>query len=191
MSDDPRDDASIIQRILEGEVQLFGILVGRYERLMYSFLLPQVKSFQEVQDISQEAFLKAYRHLSSFDSSRRFSSWVLKIGRNILIDRYRKNSETLGTPSGSIQEIIDRKTSTNNEDEPERKIELQEEFKKTFVNMLQLPEELKIPLLLRVLQELSYEEIAEILDIPVQTVKNRIFRARKALREKRDSENAM
>ncbi len=191
MTDDFREDSELIRRIIEGEIQLFAVLVFRYERLMYSFLLPQVRSFQEVQDLSQEAFLKAYRHLNSFDQKRKFSSWLLKIGRNLLIDRYRKNMDTLTASEGAIPDIISKRNSSQAEIEPGNIILAQEEFKKTFLNILQLTEELRIPLLLRVLQELTYEEISEILDLPVQTVKNRIFKARKTLRGKRDVENAV
>ena len=191
MGEDQREDAEIIQRILGGETHLFGILVTRYERLMYSFLLSQVRSFQEVQDVSQEAFLKAYRHLQSFDPTRKFSAWVLKIAKNLLIDRFRKSSDMLGTTSTTVQEIITRKSATAPEENPGRRMETQEEFRQTFLNILHLPEDLRIPLLLRVIQELQYEEIAEILDLPVQTVKNRIFKARQALRTKRDTEHEL
>jgi len=191
MVDNIQEDGELIRRIMEGNTHLFANIIGKYERLMYSFLLPQVKSFQEVQDIAQEAFIKAYRHLASFDRSRRFSAWLLKIARNLLIDRMRKNAEILHSDNSSVQEIIDKRSAPLESSEPGRIIESQEEFKKTFLNMIRLPEELRIPLLLRVLQELSYDEIAEILDLPVQTVKNRIFKARQTLRNKRDAENAM
>lgn len=189
MTNDPRADAELVSRVLKGEIQLFGILVERYERLMYSYLFPQVRSLQEVQDISQEAFFKAYHHLASFDCSRRFSAWVLRIAKNLVIDRYRKNSDVLPPGDATIQDMIDNRAPDSENNAPDRLVESREQFRQTFVNMLQLSEELRIPLLLRVLQELSYEEISEILSLPVQTVKNRIFNARKLLREKRDSEN--
>jgi RNA polymerase sigma-70 factor (ECF subfamily) len=188
--EEPRDDGSIVRLVLEGNTRQFGVLVSRYERLMFSFLLPQVKCFQEVQDISQEAFIKAFKHLYSFDTNRRFSAWILKIARNILIDRFRKNSDNPVTPVESMEDVIGYRPAPADQ-EPARKVEMQEEFRRTFLNILHLSEELKVPLLLRVVQELSYEEIAEIIDVPVQTVKNRIFKARKALREKRDAEHAL
>jgi RNA polymerase sigma-70 factor (ECF subfamily) len=191
MGDDRREDSEIIQRILEGETHLFATLVSRYERLMYSFLLSQVKSFQEVQDISQEAFLKAYRHLSAFDPTRKFSAWVLKIAKNLLIDRYRKTTDSLGTNATTVQDLMSRKSVQSPEEIPGKRMETQEEFRQAFINILHLSEELRIPLLLRIVQELSYEEIADILDLPVQTVKNRIFKARQILRAKRDAEHEL
>ena len=116
---------------------------------------------------------------------------MLRIAKNLVIDRYRKNTEVLASGNGTIEEIMDHRSPDSGNSAPDRQVESREQFRQTFVNMLQLPEEMKIPLLLRVLQELSYEEIAEILAVPVQTVKNRIFNARKLLREKRDAENEM
>ncbi len=190
MTEDPRYDGEVVTRILGGETHLFGILVEKYERLMFSFLLPQVRSLQEVEDIAQDAFLKAFCHLGSFDRTRRFSAWLLKIAKNLVVDRYRKN-QPVTVSDTLLNDVLLRKSSDFPGKDPEKQVQSQEEFRRTFLDMLQLPEDLRVPLLLRVLQELSYEEIADILEVPVQTVKNRIFKARKAMREKRKTADAM
>lgn len=191
MNQDHREeDRKSIERVLAGESHVYGVLVERYERLIFSFLLPQLRSLEEVEDLAQEVFIRGYRHLASFDTERKFSSWIIKIARNLLIDQYRKNAHT-PRGGGLAQDLIENAPEPSNQNEPAQKLELQEEFRTTFKEMLDLAEELRIPLLLRVMQELSYEEIAEILDLPLQTVKNRIFKARSVLREKRKSSHGL
>ncbi|MBF0546462.1 MAG: RNA polymerase sigma factor [Candidatus Riflebacteria bacterium] len=188
--DSLNEDKNLIQKILKGETSLYGAIINKYERLVYSYLLPQVRTLQEVEDIAQETFLKAYRHLSSFEVEKKFSAWLMKIAKNILNDFNRKKFQNSSKSSQKNDEI---ENSTKNEEtfSPDQRIELKEEFKSTFKNILLLPEELRIPFLLKVLQEMSYEEIGELLDIPIQTVKNRIFKARQALKEKRNNSHEM
>lgn len=187
MSVDLQGDGEIIKRVIAGETEMFALLIDKYERLVFSYLLPQVRNIQEVEDIAQESFLKAFRHLASFDISRRFPAWLLRIARNVMIDRLRQsNVVPLGDDLNSF--ILARAFPAKQSD-PQTKAESREDFREIFVNIFQLPQDLKIPLLLRVIEGLSYEEIAETLELPLQTVKNRIFKARRALREKRDISN--
>lgn len=190
MGNDQRPDVEVVSAVLEGDTDQFGIMVERYERLMYSYLLSQVRSLPEAEDIAQEAFIKAFRHLSSFDASRRFSAWLLKIARNVMIDRFRKQRND--TPVATVpEECIARLSSPLPRNDPAAHAEMHEEFRRTFRDILDLPEDLRTPLMMRILQDLPYEEIADILDLPLQTVKNRIFKARQALRGKRDAEHVM
>ncbi|MBF0406750.1 MAG: sigma-70 family RNA polymerase sigma factor [Candidatus Riflebacteria bacterium] len=191
-TDSINEDKNLILKILDGEGSLYSVIVTKYERLVYSYLLPQLRTLQEVEDLSQETFLKAYRHLGSFDVEKKFSSWLMKIAKNLLIDYNRKKS-LLPNTNNTTENYEDSSEKFKNSEtfSPYQRIELKEEFKSTFKDILLLPEEIRIPFLLRVIQELSYEEIAEILDIPLQTVKNRIFKARQALKEKRKSNHEM
>jgi len=190
MNEDLRTDAEIVTAVLAGDTASFGIMVERYERLMYSYLLPQVRSLTEAEDIAQEAFIKAFRHLSSFDTGRRFSAWLLRIARNVMIDRFRRQQNEATVTSVS-QDCLARVRNTSPKSDPAVHHEMHEEFRRTFQDVLSLPEDLRAPLTLRVLQEMPYEEIAEVLDLPIQTVKNRIFKARQALRGKRDAAHDM
>lgn len=190
MNEDSRTDAEIVSAVLAGDTAQFGVMVERYERLMYSYLLPQVRSLTEAEDIAQEAFIKAFRHLASFDAGRRFSAWLLRIARNVMIDRFRRLQNESAVISVS-QDCLARVRNTSAKSDPAIHLEMHEEFRRTFQDILALPEELRAPLILRVLQELPYEEIADVLDLPIQTVKNRIFKARQALRGKRDAANDM
>ncbi|MBI3039729.1 sigma-70 family RNA polymerase sigma factor [bacterium] len=190
MNDDQHDDEFIVKEVLAGEIQEFGTLVSKYEALMYRYLLPQLRDLQEVEDISQETFFRAFRYLGSFDPKRKFSTWLLKIARNLVVNRYQKNSfrtEKIGYVDG----FVENSSKTVSSNDPGNQLQTKEEFRNIFSDMLGLSEDLRIPLFLRVLQEMSYEEIGESLDVPVQTVKNRIFKARKILREKRDSTDGL
>ncbi|MFZ2955527.1 MAG: sigma-70 family RNA polymerase sigma factor [Candidatus Ozemobacteraceae bacterium] len=182
------EDARLVSRVLAGEVNVYGILVEQYERLVFSYLLPRVRSLEEVEDLAQEIFLKAYRHLDSFDLQRRFAPWLMRIARNFMIDSSQKNVR-IPHGNGLATEIFEHVAASGPMTEPHEKLEAREEFRGTFRHMLDLPEDLRIPFLLRVLQELSYEEIAELIDLPLQTVKNRIFKARSILRDQRQSED--
>ena len=190
MTDDFRCDGEIVARVLAGETEMFGILVERYEKLVFSYLLPQVRNIQEVEDIAQETFLRAFRFLGSFDVARRMSAWLIRISRNVMIDRQRQNA--VSTPTDDLEGFFATiRCPQQSNQEPQARVELKEEFRNLFLSILRLPQDLKVPLMMRVLQELTYEEISELLELPLQTVKNRIFRARQALRTKRDIENEM
>ncbi len=188
MSDEIRQDGDLIARVLAGDSNLFSVLVGKYERLVFSYLLPQVRNLQEVEDLAQETFLRAYRHLAGFDTSRKFSVWLLAITRNLLVDRFRKNSQATAGQE-SYQEMLATQGPFPQVGDPQRQVEMQEEFRRTFRNILDLPEDYKVPLMMRIMQDLSYDEIAENLELPLQTVKNRIFKARQMLRAKRKAEH--
>jgi RNA polymerase sigma factor (sigma-70 family) len=123
MSDESRQDGDLITRILAGESNLFGVLVGKYERLVFSYLLPQVRNLQEVEDLAQETFLRAYRHLAGFDTSRKFSAWLLAIARNLLVDRFRKNSQAAASQE-SYQEMLATQGPFPVLGDPQRQVEI-------------------------------------------------------------------
>jgi len=81
-----KTDGELVKQVLEGDIESFSELVERYEKLVFSYLLSRLQDMQEVEDIVQETFVKAYRHIASFDCQRRFSSWLVTIARNLLID---------------------------------------------------------------------------------------------------------
>ncbi|OIP25457.1 hypothetical protein AUK22_08080 [bacterium CG2_30_54_10] len=190
MNDGLKTDGDIISRILSGESSLFGVLIGKYERLVFSFLLPQVCNLQDVEDLAQETFIRAYRYLAGFDVSRKFSNWVVAIARNLLSDKFQKNAHDAAARE-VYKEMFDKNGPFPAFENPEIRIEMHEAFRKTFLNIMNLPEELKVPMLLRIVEEMPYGEISEVLNIPLQTVKSRIFTARRLLRAKRDSENVL
>lgn len=182
------DDALLVERCLKGDERAYGTLLGRYRRVVYSLVYRMVGNAEEAQDLSQEAFIRAFRNLGSYDRTRSFSNWLFKIASNLTIDYHRKRK--LPTVSMAVGE----------DDEEGREMELldptpsvldnlleDEEARRTESLVRSLPERYRIVVLLRHAQDLSYEEIAETLSLPVGTVKARLHRARAMLKQKLES----
>ncbi|MEW6712802.1 MAG: RNA polymerase sigma factor [Candidatus Riflebacteria bacterium] len=184
MNSENHSDNEIVQAVLAGATERFGELLERYEKLVFSFLLSRLKNLQEVEDIAQDTFVKAFRHLKSFDCSRKFTAWLLTIARNVLIDHVRKSSRSVASTE-LVTEVMLRES--DNEDCNPQMLNLRRESWRKVMNMINtLSEEVRDPFVMRVVNEMSYQEIADALELPLQTVKNRIFKARSLLREKRD-----
>jgi RNA polymerase sigma-70 factor (ECF subfamily) len=182
------DDSLLVDRCLKGDERAFGLLLGRYRRPVYSIIYRMVGNAEEAQDLAQEAFIRAFRNLPSYDRSRTFSNWLFKIASNLTIDYHRKRK--LKTVSLSVGE----------EDEEGRELELRDEAPSALDNILEeedanrteslirsLPESYRIVVLLRHAQDMAYEEIADTLGLPVGTVKARLHRARALLKQKLES----
>jgi RNA polymerase sigma factor (sigma-70 family) len=168
-------DHEIIKLCIEGKKEYFELLVDRYQRLVYSMALHYLKDPQFAEDASQEAFVKAYTHLARYNPQYRFSTWIARITANTCADMLRKRKET--SPIDAVPEIADPDIS------PEEKAIARELKKKTEEMIGKLDDKYRIPLMLYHVSGLKYEEIAEYLKVPMSIVKNRIFRARKMLRE--------
>lgn len=192
MSKQEKTDLELIQQVLNGDTEVYGTLVERYEKLVFSFLLARARCLQDVEDVVQEAFVRAYRHLRGFDQSRKFSAWLLTIARNLLFDLYKKNSRTLSSTDVVLEILSASSVSTSEETEqPSEIIMRRERFRRLLDLIRSLEEDLKVPFLLRVVNEMPYQDIADALDLPLQTVKNRIFKARTLLRAERDKDGSV
>ena len=86
MSNQEKTDGEIVKLVLAGDIQMFSTLVARYEKFVFSYLLSKYSDVYEIEDVVQETFLKAYRHLASYDCERNFSNSLITIGRNLLFD---------------------------------------------------------------------------------------------------------
>lgn len=185
-----KTDGELVKQVLEGDVESFSELVERYEKLIFSYLLSRLQDMQEVEDIVQETFVKAYRHMASFDCQRKFSSWLVTIARNLLIDNRKKTNRNIASTE-IVTDVLLSQSSKEGKGQPSEILIRREQFRCIFNMIQELPEEMRTPFLLRVVNELSYQEIAEALELPLQTVKNRIFKARAILREKRENYEEM
>ncbi|SFH71476.1 RNA polymerase sigma-70 factor, ECF subfamily [Tindallia magadiensis] len=168
-------DDQIVKKILQGETVFFEELVSRYRKPVFSICYRMVRQREESEDLAQEVFVKAYRHLNQYNPERKFSSWILKIATNTTIDALRKKRlETI-----PLEEEIE----THREDASAEKTFLQQEARQEIeIAIDRLPQDYRIVVLLYHQQGKSYQDIAEILDIPLSMVKNRLFRARKILK---------
>jgi RNA polymerase sigma-70 factor (ECF subfamily) len=169
-------DYDLIKRILAGNKELFSELVTRYKKLVFNVVYNMIHDKQEVNDMSQEIFIRIYQSLHRYNPQFKFSTWSVKIATNYCLDAMRKKK----IDSLPIDEVPD---IPSNGDTPEVRYIKKEQsirIKKAIEN---LPEKYKIPVILFHQNGLSYEEITKVLNEPMTIVKNRLYRARLMLRE--------
>ncbi len=177
------DELKVIDRVLNGDVNAFGILVKRYEKQIINYIFRMIGNYQDSLELSQEVFLKAYLALKSYRSEYSFSTWLYKIAKNRTIDFIRKRKlntvsiEGQGEDNGLKPQYEDSGLKPDEAFEKKRRARLVEKAVQS------LPFEYREVIVMYHIDGLKYEEIADILDLPIGTVKNRIFRARKLLKE--------
>lgn len=170
------DDYTIIQQVLDGDKDAFAVLVSRYKNLVYSVILRMVNNPEEAADLSQEVFIKVYRNLDKYRTDFKFSTWIIKITTNRVIDyRRQKKQETV-----NIDDIAEPSAV---EETPEEAVVNKERTEIVWGAVHELPDMYKIPIVLYHQQGLSYQEIADVTGEPLSKVKNRIFRGRKMLKD--------
>jgi len=179
------DDLKIIESCLLGNTQMFSWLIDNYKNMVYNLAYRMSSNSQEAEDISQEAFLRAYQSLGRFNPSYKFSTWLYQITLNIIRDRFKKkelNYVSLDTPiETDDSEFYPQPADSTND--PEQIIVRQEDARAVQQAIYSLPLKYREVIVLRHLQDLSYIEIANILKLPQGTVKVRLYRAREQLRK--------
>jgi RNA polymerase sigma-70 factor (ECF subfamily) len=179
-------DQQLVERVQAGDKSAFDLLVRKYQHRVLKLVGRFVSDAAEAEDVAQEAFLKAYRALASFRGDSAFYTWLYRIAintaKNALVSNRRRPVDfdlDLQDP-----EQYDRHARLKEGDTPEGVL-LTEEIRSVVERaMEQLPEDLRTAIVLRELEGMSYEEIAEAMDCPVGTVRSRIFRAREAIDRK-------
>ncbi len=172
-----RTDSELAARCLNGDNDAFSELITRYKRLIYSVACKFSKDSEEIDDMAQDAFIKIYRSLSKYDDKYKFSTWSVKVATNICLDHVRRKKFNLV----SLDEIESFTGSTCNTPE---EYYLKKEKSQVLQDAIDgLPEIYRVPIVLYHQKGMSYKEIAEHLGKPMSIIKNRIFRARHALRE--------
>ncbi len=180
---DNRTDNELVARVQKGDKAAFDLLVLRYQHRIVKLVSRYVRDQADALDVAQEAFIKAYRALPNFRGDSAFYTWLYRIAintaKNHLVAAARKPLEAdLEGPDG---EPMDLEELQRDIETPER-ILLMEEIKATILKTIRaLPEDLRTAIMLREVDGLSYEEIAEAMDCPIGTVRSRIFRAREAI----------
>jgi len=182
-------DAEIIERILNGDVNSFEIIVKKYEKMIYNLAVTKTQNRETAQDISQECFLRAYKMLRSYRTDSAFSTWIYRICQNLIIDFYRKDKKikTVSlTPMTSPDDGDIKEKDIDIEDtesEPSEQIIRAEKIKKIREIINLLPDDLREMIVLRDLQNFNYAQISEMTGIEIGTVKSRLNRARGKLKD--------
>ncbi|MBD1555337.1 RNA polymerase sigma factor RpoE [Vibrio sp. S9_S30] len=179
-------DQVLIERVQRGDKQAFNLLVIKYQNKVCNLISRYINNSGDVADVAQEAFIKAYRAIPNFRGDSAFYTWLYRIAVNtaknhIVAQGRRPPATDLDAEAAEYYETGGALKEISN---PEN-ITLSKELKQVVFEAIEaLPEDLKTAMTLRELDGLSYEEIAEVMDCPVGTVRSRIFRAREAVEKK-------
>ncbi len=184
-------DQQLVERAQRGDKRAFDLLVVKYQRKLARLLSQFIRDAAEVEDVTQETFIKAYRSLSSFRGDSAFYTWLYRIGinaaKNFLVAQKRRASTTTNEFDIEVAENFEEGSQLRELNTPENEL-MSKQIAQTVHQALQaLPEELRSAITLREIEGLSYEEIASIMSCPTGTVRSRIFRAREAIADKLQS----
>lgn len=177
-------DQQLVERAQRGDKRAFGLLVDKYQHKLARLLSRYVRDAAEVEDVTQEAFIKAYRALPAFRGDSAFYTWLYRIGintaKNWLVSAGRRAPTSTETEAEDA-EGFDDGDALRDINTPESILLSREIADTVNATMDELPEELRTAIQLREIEGMSYEEIAKIMDCPIGTVRSRIFRAREAI----------
>jgi RNA polymerase sigma-70 factor (ECF subfamily) len=184
-------DQQLVERAQRGDKQAFELLVIKYQRKLARLLSQFIRDAAEVEDVTQETFIKAYRSLSSFRGDSAFYTWLYRIGinaaKNFLVAQKRRASTTSNGIDIEDAENFEEASQLRDLDTPENELMSKQIAQTVHQTLHELPEELRTAITLREIEGLSYEEIANAMNCPTGTVRSRIFRAREAISDKLQS----
>ncbi|MCY4533574.1 MAG: RNA polymerase sigma factor RpoE [Gammaproteobacteria bacterium] len=179
-------DQQLVERVKRGDKRAFDILQLKYQHKITGLVSRYIKDQDEVLDVTQEAFIKAYRAISGFRGESAFYTWLYRIAintsKNFLVSKSRRPPDTdIDVDEGEFQ---DNSAVLRDTESPEQALVTKELEDLIYSAIDDLPEELKVAVTLREFEGLSYEDIAGVMECPVGTVRSRIFRAREAIENK-------
>lgn len=181
-------DQQLVERAQRGDKHAFDLLVVKYQRKLARLLSQFIRDTTEVEDVTQEAFIKAYRALPSFRGDSAFYTWLYRIGintaKNFLVAQGRRAPTTSSGFDSEDAEGFEEGSQLREMNTPESELTSKQIAQTVNQTLEELPEELRTAITLREIEGLSYEEIAVIMNCPIGTVRSRIFRAREAIAEK-------
>ncbi len=174
-----------IKEVLKGDQNAFAEIVELFQDKLYRICYRMLGNQHEAEDIAQEAFVRAFINIHTFDTNRKFSTWLYRIGTNLCIDRIRKkkpdyflDAEVAGTEGLNMYSQIASKDEL-----PEQEVLKMEMQDRVQYEISRLPDKYRAVIVLKYMEDLPLQEISEILEMPLGTVKTRIHRGREALRK--------
>ena len=184
-SPDTREDPELVKLVLEGDTELYAVLVNRYRTRLSRYVERFTYDVEDARDVTQDVFIKVYAALDSFDPRFKFSTWLFRIAGNAAIDHLRRRRVRLlplerpPDENGEARGVDPRETRPN----PHEELTRQRLREAVSAAIDRLPDDYRELISLRHYGEMPYEEIAELKGMPLGTVKNKLFRARQALRD--------
>jgi len=174
-------DEDLAARAQQGDLRAYEALVDRYQRFVFRVLWSRAGSSREdIEDLTQDTFVRAWERLDTFDPSRPFKAWIARIAGNVAIDRHRSN---MRRPSTIEISDVEHELASS-EPGPASAAIGDEQRRHLLSHLKELPELYREVIVLRFIEDQSYEEIAEALDLPLGSVKTRIFRGRELLKQR-------
>lgn len=168
---EPHSDESLVSLARDGDLEAFGLLIRRHQSFVFGVALRVVKNRTTAEDVAQDTFLRAFKSLDGFRGDSQVRSWLYRIANNLALNHVTRNREN---PTETLPERATGSSTAKAAEQSDLKQALE-------AAISDLPDELKHPLVLREYEHQSYENIAEQLDLPLNTVRTRIFRAKRAL----------
>jgi len=178
-------DVTLVTQCQKGDKKAFELLVKKYQRRVFNLIYRITQDYDLVETLAQEVFLKAFRAINSFKGDSQFYTWLYRITVNTCLSQVKREvpEESLDTTMEADSRLYADDRSRFHQSNPEQDY-IKKEFLIHLVETLQgLPEDLRMAIVLREFMELNYEEISDVLEIPLGTVRSRIFRARERLKE--------
>ena len=177
------EDLFYVEDARNGNKEAFSFLIDKYQRQIFHFIYQFFRDYQLSLEVTQETFLRAFKFLHTYQPDKKFSTWLYSIAKNLCIDEMKKNSRA------TIISINDMKSKDDSDEEsplcfqkdPDTAMIQHEDNKALWGAIDKLPEKYKLVITLCYFEDMSYEEIAEVVEMPLSTVKVRIFRAKKRL----------
>ena len=178
-----KTDQQLVSRVQQGDKRAFDLLVLKYQHKIFGLISRYIRDSDEIQDVAQEAFIKAFRALPNFRGDSAFYTWLYRIAintaKNYLVARSRRPPTT--DVDVEEAEFFEVQSPLKDIESPENALYGRELKQVVETAIEQLPEDLRTAVTLREFDGLSYEDIAEVMECPVGTVRSRIFRAREAI----------
>ena len=194
LSDLDKKDIVLAVKVQKGDREAFGVLVENFQTRIYSFCYQFFRDRDIATEMAQETFLRAFRYIKKYDSSKKFSTWVYSIAKNICIDEKRKMDRSRTVPIEDVSPSSFQSSHQGQHLKDPSQISLQLEDRMLLESAIaQLPDKYRAAIILCYFQELPYQEIGDVLGLSLNLVKVRIFRAKKQLleilKEKQGDEN--
>ncbi|MCX7046881.1 MAG: sigma-70 family RNA polymerase sigma factor [Candidatus Sumerlaeota bacterium] len=182
-------DEQLVPALQKGDEDAFAELMRRYQSRVFGMVCRYLGDYDEASDVAQEVFVSVFRHIKDFSGRSRLSTWIYRIAANMAVNALRSRNRRVVSMAESLDELNDQEDRPRIEpvagikSDPREQLHQKELDAALQVKLQELPESYRMTFILREMRQMSYDEIAEVTDVPVGTVRSRLHQARQRLRE--------